>query len=195
MLQISRWLFIVLRRWHRQVKFMRSFPRHWCLCFYLLLFLLERFDRCCTIDEICRCISLQINEVCRMCNASHSTGLIHRYSLLFELLYISHVHVENAWRLLNRLSHWIAFLMAGPRGHNFKDLTTFIHVFFDKGFGRSLLLQLRLNLWLMLFADHIYIKIWDQTFSVRVLLTLFLLSIDMSDCFKTTRVDRILCCL
>ena len=174
---------------------MRGFSRHWCLCFYLLLFLLERFDRCCTIDEICRCISLQINEVCRMCNASHSTGLIHRYSLLFELLYISHVHVENAWRLLNRLSHWIAFLMAGPRGHNFKDLTTFIHVFFDKGFGRSLLLQLRLNLWLMLFADHIYIKIWDQTFSVRVLLTLFLLSIDMSDCFKTTRVDRILCCL
>ena len=72
---------------------------------YLLLFLFERFDRGLTIDEICCSISLQIDKVRRLRIVAHPAGLIHSYSLLLELLYVSHVHVINAWRLLYVLSH------------------------------------------------------------------------------------------
>ena len=188
------------RRRHSQMKFMRCLSRcDWCLCLllHLLLFPLERFDWCLAIDEICRSVSLQIYKVRGLSIVAHTSGLIHSYSLLFELLYISHVHVVNAWRLLYWLSHWIAFLMAGPLSDNFKDLTTFTNIFLDYVFGRSLFLKLWLNLWRVLFADNFYIKIWDwyQTISMGVLRTLFLFNIYMSDCFKSTRVHRLLCCL
>ena len=163
---------------------------------YLLFFLLDRLDRGLTIDEICRRISLQIDEVSGLRIVARSTGLIHSYLLLFELLNVSHVHVINAWRLLYGLSHWIAFLMAGPLRYNFEDMTTFDSVLFDKVFGRSLLLNLW-SRWKVFFADHFNIEVWHRhhTVSVSVLLTLLLLDVDVSDCLETTRVHRLLSCL